>query len=227
VERDDEDQHPGERDDGRQELEHVPEPDPAEAEQDAGDGLPDHVRDEREAGERGEPEAEAGGEAAPDGDRRGSDGTGDDGDPERSQDEAAQVRRLLPPVRHGDAELAEEAREDRHRQHGEHERAAAVRVQEAALEHDEREGERRREAAEDERFDRVRPGGARACDLVGPDEVGRDGRRDVRRGRRTNRRRRTRVRPGSRESRRGGAHVSRGWRDRLPSRRRRWEWRRP
>src|SRR5207302_7716220 len=138
------------------------------------------------------------GEAAPERDRRGSGNAGDDGDPERTQDEPAQVRRLPLPTRHGDAELAQEAREDGHGQYGEHERAAAVRVQEAALEHDERERERRREAAEDERLDRTGACAARTCHLLGPDEVRRDGRRDVRCGRGPNGRRRLWMSPGPR-----------------------------
>src|SRR5712691_4990720 len=61
----------------------------------------------------------------------------------------------LGPVRHGEPELPEQAREDRHRQDEEYERAAALRVEEAALEHDEHERDRAREPAEDQRLDDV------------------------------------------------------------------------
>ena len=62
--------------------------------------------------------------------------------------------RVAHAVRDRHAELAEQAREDRHGEDGEHERAAAGRGEEASLEHDEQERERGREPAEEEDLDR-------------------------------------------------------------------------
>ena len=71
-------------------------------------------------------------------------------------DERAQVGLVgARPRGHREPELAEEPREDRDREHHEHEAPAAGRLEEPALDHDEQQRDRGREAAEEERLDRV------------------------------------------------------------------------
>src|SRR5207302_9307186 len=59
---------------------------------------------------------------------------------------------------------------------GEHEPPASRRVEKTALDHDERERDRRRDAAEEQRLERVAADIPRPRNLRRPDEIGRDGR---------------------------------------------------
>ena len=64
---------------------------------------------------------------------------------EGTVDERAEVGAALAhPRSHGEPELPEQAREDRHREDDEHEGAAPGRGEEAALDHDEQQRDRRR-----------------------------------------------------------------------------------
>ena len=97
--------------------------------------------------------------------------------------ERAELGRLVAEaVRHRDAELAEEPREDGHAEHGDHVGAASLRLEEPSLDDHQEERERRREPPEDEDLERVSPDALGSRDLLRPDGVRLDRRAEVVRG---------------------------------------------
>ena len=187
AERDDEHERADDRQQRRRELDVVPRADSAEPEQDSGGRLPDHVRNETDRRDRGCRRADRRCESADADDQHAAGDSENDREPERALCERAQLARLVPfPVAHAirdrDSELAEEPREDRHREDGEHERAAALGLEEATLEDDEEQRERRREPAEEQDLHDVRAGLAGLRDLLRPHQLGIDRRRRRRGG---------------------------------------------
>ena len=185
AEPDDHDQHPSQRQQRRQDLDHVPETDARAAEQDPGETRADHVRQERGCRDCRESQAE-----------RVNDDTGEEdhsGAPDSEHecpDKCARGKRpelfVARQAGHRDTELSEQPREDRHRQNHEDETAASIRVEEAALDHDERERNGRRDAAEEQCLERV-PSDATGARDRAPRIVRRDRRDGVAAGRRPHR----------------------------------------
>jgi hypothetical protein len=173
AEADDDEQHSRQRQQRWQDLDHIPEADACAAEQDPRETGVEDVR--HECGRR---------------DRRQAQSERIDGRPgEEDHSRAAHAEQQRPcerprgewpqlalarEARDRDAELSEQPREDRHGQDDEDETAAPFRVEEAALDHHECERHRCRDAAEEQRLDRVASHTLRAGNRRPPRVVRRD-----------------------------------------------------